>query len=314
MHVRAYQTVLTDRLFDIIQLFGGIINDRIQMSDSEWGSLVSYCGQDALGYTMMLNLSRAPNLMRSARESLRLYRYSHLLQLQRDYYHSDEDDNQTTPTPTPAAMIEQIQHVREQIKPVYESCKANLDILRTLALYQTESDFETSMNMAQVPISPSTIQLIRVGNQRRYNLGLVIAIIYAQMLSSLQQQQQRHYQDYHASTNTSTQPDLNLDVDIELESSSFSLEILSAISMQSNECRPMASGFFVVCLSIAWIGTKNIATRELLKDMIEEHLQDCPMKTNEKNPQQRSCRIWTALEWAERRFKLMENSSSRIYL
>ena len=306
--------MLTDRLYNIIKILEGIINDRIQMSDPEWRLLVGDSGEDAVGCRMMLNVSRAPNLMRSARECLRLYHHSRLLQLQRDYYYSDEDDDKTTPTPTPAAMIEQIQHIREQIKPVYESCKTNLDILRTLALYQNERDTETAMNIAQVPNPRLTIQLIRVGNQRRYLVGLLITIIYARMLSSLQQQQQQqhHYRDYHTSTSTSTQLDLNLDVDIELESSLFSREMLSAVSMQSNEGRPIYSSFFVMCLSFAWMGTKDLATRELLEDMIKDHLRDCPMETNYRNTQQRSSRIWT--EFMERRLTFMENSSSHLYL
>ena len=305
--------MLTDRLYNIIKILEGIINDRIQMSETEWGSLVGDSGQDSVGYAMMLNVSRAPNLMRSARESLQLYRHSRLLQLQRDYHHSDKDDDQTIPTP--AAMIEQIQHIREQIKPVYESCKANLDILRTIALHQTERDIETSMNMAHIPICRLTIHLIHVGNQRRYMVGLLITIIYARLLSSLQQQQQEqqhHYQDYNTSTSTSTQLDLKFDFDIELESSSFSREMLSAVSMQSYEGRPIASAFFVICLSFAWAGTKDLTTRELLEDMIKDHLRDCPMKANDRNTQQLSCRIWT--EFMERRLNFMENSSSHLYL
>ena len=208
----------------MFQLCEGLINDRIQMSTPEWVLLVG-SGQPqntAIG-RMMVNLSYAPNLFRG-KPALR----------RRCMYPVSEGDDANI------ANGVNIPAMRDQVYALYQSCKADLDILRTLSR-QSEAETESVFGEAKPPVVFQPLQLTHFQIQRWYTLGLIISIIYTRMLAAL----------YRPLENDDDSNPIN-SAELECESRALELEVSLPLTMQGDESGAVGSGFYAFCTTIAW--------------------------------------------------------------
>ncbi|KAJ5168779.1 uncharacterized protein N7482_004373 [Penicillium canariense] len=131
-------------------LFEGLFNERIQLTQEEWDSLIvnKYDGGNPEG-RMLLNLSRAPSILRRARLFAR-----------------------TASDPS---------GVQDELWAVYQACMINLDQLK-------ESSIKKDLSVATAMPRPDRAwveRLLLIHYDRIYGIGLVITLFFNCMLQAL---------------------------------------------------------------------------------------------------------------------------------
>lgn len=216
----------------MFQLFESLVNDRTQMSTPEWLLLVGSCvDQNTPMGRMMVNLCYAPKLLRDLPTATRLSYFGTQM--------SEGDDANIASGVNMSA-------IRDQVQALCQSCKADLDILRTI-LCQTEAEIEAAFREAQLPVSAVTLrslQLIYFKNQGLYYSGLIITIIYIRLLAALYRQLENDDDD------SNTINPIN-SVELESEVTALSLEVLSAIAMKGDKSGPVGSALNLLHSTIA---------------------------------------------------------------
>ncbi|KAJ5984064.1 hypothetical protein N7481_006163, partial [Penicillium waksmanii] len=132
-------------------LFEGIFNDRINLTSEEWDNLVrnDYDSTTPDG-KILLNLSKAPHLMRRGREALR------------------------TGTDTTS--------IRNQVWTIYQDCKVNLSILKHRSV---ENDFSELFKTASPAGRKFILEFGFAHYQRTYGIGLACTLVFNCILSAL---------------------------------------------------------------------------------------------------------------------------------
>ncbi|CAI7601009.1 unnamed protein product [Penicillium manginii] len=132
-------------------LFEGIFNDRINLTPEEWDNLVrnDYDSSTPEGQ-MLLNLSKAPNLMRRGREALR------------------------TATDTTS--------LRDEVWSIYQDCKTNLSTMKHRSV---ENDLSELYKTASPAGRKFILEFGFAHYQRTYGIGLACTLVFNCILSAL---------------------------------------------------------------------------------------------------------------------------------
>lgn len=139
--------------------------------------------------------------------------------------------------------------IRDEIWSTYQSCKHTLSALH---LRSTENDNSTvdpsNTNTAQRAL---TSHLLYSHYQRTYGIGLVVTLYFNCMLGGL------------GDTDGVTTSD-----------ASYLSEEVLALAERSAMCRPIGSGYLLICLAVAWATTTDPLLRERLLDAVKDYNSD----------------------------------------
>ncbi|KAJ5225863.1 hypothetical protein N7468_007088, partial [Penicillium chermesinum] len=139
--------------------------------------------------------------------------------------------------------------LRDEVWTIYQTCKTELSELKRRWI---ESDF-ASFDLTSIPqhkvsyVSP----FLASHYERTYGIGLMVTLVFNCMLSALSP----------------------MDAVVEFDATYMSEEVL-ILAERGHQYRPMASGYLLLCASVAWIATTNRALKEKLMLILSDYRGD----------------------------------------